>query len=147
MAESDKPGNQLDQTPKSVIESASATTSPDNKSGAAPWVIVGVSLVVALLACGGVANLIGALWGFATAASQSGAHGYSYDRGSSNDLDDELDRLLEDYLGDSGSSSSGYSGAGHRGSTYDSSLTTGDAQVAPSVAACLGHVLDLPTQR
>lgn len=75
------PGPATPQQP--VVESASATTSPDNKSGAAPYVIVGVVLACLLFLAAGVGNLVGTFGSLAL--SQSG------DCGSIGDLLDELD--------------------------------------------------------
>lgn len=75
------PGPATPQQP--VVESASATTSPDNKSGAAPFVIVGVVLACLLFLAAGVGNLVGTFGSLAL--SQSG------DYGSIGDLLDELD--------------------------------------------------------
>lgn len=75
------PGPATPQQP--VVESASATTSPDNKSGAAPYVIVGVVLACLPFLAAGVGNLVGTFGSLAL--SQSG------DCGSIGDLLDELD--------------------------------------------------------
>lgn len=75
------PGPATPQQP--VVESASATTSPDNKSGAAPYVIVGVALACLLFLAAGVGNLVGTFGSLAL--SRSG------DYGSIGDLLDELD--------------------------------------------------------
>lgn len=66
-----------------VVESASATTSPDNKSGAAPYVIVGVALACLLFLAAGVGNLVGTFGSLALSQSR--------DYGSIGDLLDELD--------------------------------------------------------
>lgn len=75
------PGPATPQQP--VVESASATTSPDNKSGAAPYVIVGVALACLLFLAAGVGNLVGTFGSLALSQSR--------DYGSIGDLLDELD--------------------------------------------------------
>ena len=76
-----EPGPATPQQP--VVESASATTSPDNKSGAAPYVIVGVVLACLLFLAAGVGNLVGTFGSLALSQSR--------DYGSIGDLLDELD--------------------------------------------------------
>lgn len=83
------------------IESASATTSPDNKSGSTAYVLVGVVLV-ALVALGIAVS--SAVTSIATSISSSGGSGTLGQNLSDDDLD-ELEDLLNDLEGDSNSGS------------------------------------------
>ena len=151
MTEGNKPANDKPQdgSDNPIIESASATTSPDNRSGVAPLVIVGVALAVALLLCYGIASFAESI---ITLALRTGfpSDGYSYESPDGSDSDDalldEFDRLLDDYLSDRLGSGPNMNGTGHDGSTGSQlatedvrDLMDADAQVIPSVAGCLAH--------
>lgn len=102
------PGPATPQQP--VVESASATTSPDNKSGAAPYVIVGVALACLLFLAAGVGNLVGTFGSLALSQSR--------DYGSIGDLLDELD--------DGSGHDSQAPGNGSRGGRYSGTELTQD---------------------
>ena len=144
-----------------VIESASATTSPDNNSGKWPYVLVAVvlaALVALSLALANAAQVIGT----AIAEDYSGYDGYGYnERDDSNGYDDFEDFLDDldgngatdhdltsdnvfdedlscyDYSIDDYVFASDYSGSQQAVSDYVKTLTKADATATSSLASHL----------
>lgn len=89
---------------ETVIESASATTSPDNSnSGSAAYVIFGVAVALVALIAIGFSGCVSALGRLALDNHSYGyGHNYDYD---GQDIDDQLEDLyydLDDYINDLG---------------------------------------------
>ena len=109
-----------------VVESASATTSPENSSGAAPFVIVGVVLACLIFLAAGVGNLVGSLG--ALAASRGGYY--------ADDLDELLDELEGEGYGTGApdANSRGRSRGGNTELTQDYALSYDYQFLAESVS-------------
>lgn len=113
-----------------VLESASATNSPDNHSGVGPYIIVGIVLAVLVALALALCNLVEAAGTAIDWADD--ASSYGYDDRDYGDLDDFFDNLDEfDGLGSSGTSGKDLTSD----NVFDVSLTCVESSIADYVFA------------